>query len=466
MRNHRQTSPVLTHILIFLLSFSTIAQIPYIGGHCTPPEGKTLLIIGQDLSSIDKYIKSGHFPTPGGTTTYVGGYDNAALNNDREWGAGPLNASKNLDRYKQSILSIGLSLVEKYFPDGLNKIVEGKYDGSFKDLGEFCKNANRPVFVRIGYEFDGNWNKYPPEKYIKAYQHVVKIARPIGGKNFVSVWQACASPIDDAIEGRHEDITDWYPGSEYVDWFGLSWFITHKEQDSLANEVIEFARKEKKPVLIAESTPQGYDFSDLTKKKISPVWDGTPATGTKSKTPDEIWDEWFKPFFKYTEDNKDVIRAVAYINCNWDAQRNWGPPYRSGYWGDTRFEANEGMRNKWLAEITKPKWMHGSDSLFAILFRSATPIEKSRFAVKSAQRRFFFESGVNRIHFNLPKAQPVAITIRSCTGEKIFTQSYSGVAGQNCVKPEIGNSLAQGLYLLEVNVEGVQLGVASMINVK
>ena len=38
----------------------------------------------------------------------------------------------------------------------------------------------------------------------------------------------------------------------------------------------------------------------------------------------------------------------------------WGPPYKDGYWGDSRIEANATIRKKWLAEIRKPVWIHES----------------------------------------------------------------------------------------------------------
>ena len=97
--------------------------------------------------------------------------------------------------------------------------------------------------------------------------------RDNGVSNFASVWQSCASPIDDILEGNtHENIGDWYPGDSYVDWVGLSWFLLPDEsrngsptQRQLADEVVSFARNHNKPVMICESTPQGYDIGNLTK---------------------------------------------------------------------------------------------------------------------------------------------------------------------------------------------------------
>ena len=47
----------------------------------------------------------------------------------------------------------------------------------------------------------------------------------------------------------------------------------------------------------------------------------------------QIWDEWYEPFFEFIHENKDIIRAVAYINTHWQSQPMWGQPYTNGYWG-------------------------------------------------------------------------------------------------------------------------------------
>ncbi len=68
----------------------------------------------------------------------------------------------------------------------------------------------------------------------------------------------------------------------------------------------------------------------------SPLWERDP--NAPQQTADEIWNEWYAPFFQYIHDNSDVIRALAYINANWDSQPMWSKPYRSGYWSDSPVE--------------------------------------------------------------------------------------------------------------------------------
>jgi hypothetical protein len=125
--------------------------------------------------------------------------------------------------------------------------------------------------------------------------------------------------------------------------------------------VLAFARAHHKPVMVCESAAQGYDVVHLTYRDLG------KGTNPKPKTPEQIWNEWYVPYFDYVEKNKDVIKVVAYINVDWDAQPLWGPPYKMGYWGDTRVEVNPVIKAKWISTISQPKWMLSSPTLFSDL---------------------------------------------------------------------------------------------------
>jgi hypothetical protein len=356
---------------------------------------KVLLILGQDLTSVRDYVNCGYFPNPGGVATYLSFYnlvDSAfpaygALGQDIkgnpvafnvDWGAGPLNAHSAAFGYPNSILVIGLSIAEGndqalWASGELLNIGVGTHDDKIRRLAKFCKDIDIPIYLRIGYEFDGVWNKGYENKtnFVRAFQHIVEVMRKNGVSNVAYVWHACTSPIDDIIEGYHENIEAWYPGDDYVDWMGLSWFLPPDEmpqkfatQRQLANELASFARKKSKPVMIAESAPQRYDLEQLTKSNFDLSWDGAPGTRKVNKTATEIWNEWFVPFFNYIHSNSDVIRAVAYINADWDSQMKWSSPYNEGYWGDTRVQMNITIRNNWLKEINNTSfWLHGSSNI-------------------------------------------------------------------------------------------------------
>lgn len=357
-----------------------------------PPAGKTLSIVGQDWFAVADYVaQCKDCPPPGGVTTYLGFYDllskdanfgglgqDAAGNPaaDADWGGGLANAARMAAAYPQSALALGLDISEERRAGGLAELKLGMHDDKILRLARFCRQVKQPIFLRVGYEFDGAWNMGYADRaaYVAAYRRIVDTLRAQGVTNVAFVWQASASPVDEVIEGgRREMLRDWYPGSTYVDWMALSWFLRPEEKSAkgvermnqlqLADELLALARAERKPVMIAEASPQGYDLKALSNANISPLWDGAAGADVVARTPQQIWLEWYQPIFSYMDANRDLIRAFAYINVRWDDQPMWGPPYAKGYWGDTRIQANPDIQRRWLDEMHRPAWAHGGAKL-------------------------------------------------------------------------------------------------------
>jgi hypothetical protein len=320
-----------------------------------PPEGRTLLVVGQDLASIASYTEA-VWPAPGGVTGYIR-FDAEppavpglrSVSND---GAGDNDASQLLERYPDSVLVLGLYLVD-HSGSHLEQVADGTLDPAIDELGAFIREAQRPLLLRIGYEFDGDWNHYEPEPYKAAFRHVVERLRQTETDNFASVWQSATSSLGNY---KNLPIASWYPGDDVVDWAGSSYFVPSAVQH---DKLLAFAREHDKPVLIAESTPQGYDLAALT-------FSDTGQT-LLAKTPEAIWSEWYAPYFAFVHANADVIRGLAYIDCNWAAQPMWSASAGNGYWGDSRVEVQPLIRERWLVEIEQPGWQHGSPELFVEL---------------------------------------------------------------------------------------------------
>ncbi len=285
-----------------------------------PPAGQTLLIIGQELKSVADYVEQcKSCPTPAGVTTYLGFYDLLSARDgfgglgedaqgksapDADWGAGKTSAARMLGQHPHSALVIGLDMSNGRRSGGLAEIARGVHDDKIARLAAFFIAAKRPIYLRIGYEFDGMWNQGYESRatYIAAYRHIVDGLRARKVTNVAYVWQASASPIDDILEqGHHENIRDWYPGAE-LRRLGRPVLvpaaaIRHRAPAScrcpasceLAQEVLDLARAEHKPVMIAESTPQGYDLTALTRANVSPVWDGAARGDLVTRTPEQIW---------------------------------------------------------------------------------------------------------------------------------------------------------------------------------
>jgi len=345
------------------------------GAACAGPpekeEHQRLFIIGQDLGSVRDYVASDCCPQADGNTLYLNFYgltseeadfgglgidlDGNPLDLEIDWGGGPANGWKSATEMGGG-LAIGLWMPENDYPDGLARIIAGEFDQNIRQLARFFSMVDGPVYLRIGYEFDGGWNKGYEDsgKYVAAWRRIVDGLRAENADNVQFVWQSAAFPLDILKDGGYTDIRQWYPGDDYVDWLGVSMFMALDEGPvietdfqpptarQLIGKVLDLARERGKPVFIGEASPQGYDLASGTNANIQVTWDGPPGEDRRPVSPEEIWDEWFAPVFELLEDNSDVIYALAYINCHWEAQEMWGPPYTEGrgYWGDTRLQAN------------------------------------------------------------------------------------------------------------------------------
>ena len=344
----------------------------------TPP----VYIVGQDLDALRGYFASRCCVRPDGATAYVSLYKvlskdqgfggiglNAAgepIHTETEWGSGPVSAYKTATQFGVRDLAVGLSITNNELPTGMGELLAGRRDAEIRQIAKLAKHVKGTMFLRIGYEYDGAWNKGYEDRnaYIQAWRRIVDILRHEGATNIEYVWQASASPIDDIIDRAHEDIADWYPGDDYVDWVGFSWFLSPDEKQGvgtypapparvLMDEAVGFARRHHKPAMIAESAPQGFDIKAGFRANISPLWDGPSHGAVRAVTSRQIWDSWYAPLFAYMAANRDVVRGLAYINCDWDNQRVWGPPYREGFWGDTRLQANRKIAGRWNQAITQ-----------------------------------------------------------------------------------------------------------------
>lgn len=547
-------------LLIPAVAFSQIFR-----GKFTPKDGKTLLTIGQDLQSLTGYrngiaspleydysLKAGEglMPEPGGVVAYVAfylvtstdfginygalGMDNSGSYTgiDTDWGAGPLNASSTALGWEQSTLVLAVGFPEHWNANGMSGIANGQFNANIDKLALFCnKFKNKRIYMRLGYEFDGRWNGpdvanygtsnespskgnyHKVENYKAAYRKIVEGLRAKGVNNVAYVWQSCASSIDDVLDGwfdyngdlaaAREDISDWYPGDDVVDWIGFSWFIAPQEaddnfgfadvpnlpnQDDLADEVLAFARQKHKPVMLSEATAQGYDvnFPEATQpnqvSRVACSWtyegaktlytEGIDAAKRKFKagtwfenlSAEQAWERWYKPFFEYVHKHKNIIRAVNYINADWNSQFKWSfneevQDYVEGYWGDTRVEANAVIKEKWLAETNNSDfWLLGSANINDMLEDVPTGISDDKSGFHNNMLKGFtlnqnFPNPIKTtttIAYRLTQSTKVKISIHSIDGALLATlEEGHKPAGSHQIEWD-ATKLPSGVYLYKV----------------
>jgi len=386
VKNQHTAWPSLLSTIFILFSGACSSESSSVPPAANAPEAVSnespakLLIIGQDLGAIRGYMASDCCLTPDGLTAYLDFYDlltegdfgglgidshGDPLDFEFEWGAGPVGAYQTATEFGVDGLAIGLSITENEHPGGLSRLIQGELDAEILQLARFGQLIKGPIYLRIGYEFDGAWNQgyADSDQYVAAYRRIVDVLRDQDATNFEFIWQSGTSTVDDIIDGGHEDIRQWYPGDDYVDWMGFSWFMNSHETVrvspsyqpptplELTKELLAFARQRGKPVMIAEASPQAMDLNENFMANHAPIWDGEAASDPVEMSDDQIWDHWFEPLFELLEENRDIIHALAYINADWDSQTMWGPPYESGFWGDSRLETNKAIATRFNTEI-------------------------------------------------------------------------------------------------------------------
>jgi len=326
-----------------------------ITGKFVPNEQGTLLAIGQDIISIGDFSSS-MSTVPAALSGYTSIGDLSGIETVASYGSGPQHLSNLATNYPNSGLVLAVYLV-----DQLNKFNSGALDANMDLLIDKLVALDRPIYLRWGYEFDGTHNHYNPKEFVTAWKKMyTRIKEKEANNNIAMVWHSGAFCGETYL---NQPITSWYPGSDYVDLMAISVFTPQDCNYAAQDAVLNFARNENKPVIIAEATPQGYDVSDST---IAPVL-GNNKGVKASKPTQQIWDEWYQPFFNYIESNKDVIRLVTYINANWDSQGFWKTPYNMGYWGDSRVQENNIIKSNWNNIINAPQWVKGSKNLFNLI---------------------------------------------------------------------------------------------------
>jgi hypothetical protein len=231
---------------------------------------------------------------------------------EADHGGGTQFAQKLLDEYPGTFLQLGLYLVD-ILPD----IPHGKYDDNLHRLAKWLKSLKRPVYLRIGYEFDNPANRYDPEQYIRAYHYIVDFLKTFDVMNVEYVWHSYAAYVDGG------NIKRWYPGDDYVDWIAVSFYDAYSS--GFRRDVVRIAMAHHKPLMIAESTPY----------KIGVM---------KSE---QSWWLWFRKYFEFIQEND--VKMFCYINWDWEQY----PLFSGQGWGNGRIQDNPYIKEKWIEQLKK-----------------------------------------------------------------------------------------------------------------
>jgi hypothetical protein len=143
----------------------------------------------------------------------------------------------------------------------VHDVAIGKYDLAIAQMANGISLLGRPIFIRIGYEFNGQWNNYTSVDFVSAWKRIERKLRAAGVRESVAlVWDYSC----DAAPARL-DYMPYYPGDEVVDWWGVNIFSGPSAPTSTCvSGFIGAAEKQGFPVMLGESTPRFLGAQDGT----------------------------------------------------------------------------------------------------------------------------------------------------------------------------------------------------------
>jgi hypothetical protein len=124
--------------------------------------------------------------------------------------------------------------------------------------------------------------------------------------------------------------SDYYPGDSFVDWWAIDLFSANAFSKPITAQFMTDADLANKPVMIGETTPRYVGAGD-----------------------DADWDHWFSIYYNFIEAHPGV-KATCYINWNWTEYPQWSD------WGDARIDQNDYIKVKYIHELRKGLYYHGS----------------------------------------------------------------------------------------------------------
>ena len=154
-------------------------------------------------------------------------------------------------------------------------IIDGAHDAYLKTFAAASKQFAKPLFIRFGHEMNGNWYSWDgthsggatttgygdqakadgPERYVDAYRRVWQVFKDGGVTNVTWIW----CPNSDAVPGQAwNDMANYYPGDQYVDWVGVDGYNFGSVQgawrrfSNIYSTPYSKAIKYNKPMLIGE----------------------------------------------------------------------------------------------------------------------------------------------------------------------------------------------------------------------
>ncbi len=224
----------------------------------------------------------------------------------------------------------------------------GKGDAQLEQFFRAIEEIGRPVFLRIGWEFN-NRGHFEPEAYRNGFRYIVDKMRELKVNNVATLWHASVPDLNELtgmpILSPHPYM-DFYPGDDYVDWWSISSFNSAGFRSPGSLEFYQNAASRRKPVFIGESAP----------------WFGEAVNGFNFRDPNSLEESlsWFTPFFELFSDYPH-IKGMNVIILDWQ-RWNWIWPHITGGFNNTRLDLWPELPAKYQEFLAEPRFIHADEA--------------------------------------------------------------------------------------------------------
>jgi hypothetical protein len=304
-------------------------------------------------------------------TWFASAYENGRMTSWRNEYSKPLRyvqAAGALSLIKFSVQDHSYNQTKKIA--GPKQVAQGTYDAYFEEAADAVRDFGGPVFISINHEMNGTWYPYSEaypgsgvtaQDFIASWRRIVDIFRRKGANNAAFVW----SPNLPDVGGI--PFTSYYPGDDYVDWVGASFYSGNPMSNM---QTLYKAYAAKKPIFITEWA---------TGEDKSKFYQGFPGDA-----------KWIASFFSALERNYPRVKAISWFQ--WD-KRQYGE-------SDYTLQRNPVQTAQYQQDIQNPRYLDDAGTLIPprsgiekvpvqvvpreIILRESPPVQQPRAALPPA----------------------------------------------------------------------------------
>ena len=201
----------------------------------------------------------------------------------------------------------------------------------FNAVADALKGLDRPIFLRIEFEYNGSgvcpkWKCYSDSEVKDFYTNMADALERRSVTNVARVWTIAAE------RGSLNNAMRFYPGDEYVDWFGIDIFEKDEFDNPLVKGLVAEAERRKKPVFLPELSPRYVGVNQASD-----------------------WNDYFVQLFDFIRDNESV-KGFNYIHHPWEDEND-----RWKGWKNSKIsDGNATLRSNYITELNQSWFYHSS----------------------------------------------------------------------------------------------------------